>query len=84
MAWCYKANPKSNPPKEATAAGAPCPYIFKCLNCKGEHSADNTKFLFWRHRFDKQWHSNKAAELAQVMPVTAISSTLEWATSDYV
>ena len=53
MAWCCKANPKSNPPREATAAGAPCPYIFKCLNCKGEHSADNTKFLFWRHRFDK-------------------------------
>ena len=62
MAWCYKANPKSNPPKEATAAGAPCPYIFKCLNCKGEHSADDTKCPFWRHRFDRQWHSNKAAQ----------------------
>jgi len=63
MAWCCKANPKSNPSREATAAGAPCPYTVKCLNCKGEHSADNTKCSFWRHRFNKQWHSNKAAEL---------------------
>ena len=63
MAWCCKANPKSNSPREATAVGAPCPHTFKCLNCKGEHSADDTKCPFWRHRFDKQWHSNKAAEL---------------------
>ena len=47
MAWCCKANPKSNPR----------------INCKNEHSADNPKCPFWHHRFDKQWHSNKAAEL---------------------
>jgi len=41
MAWCCKANPKSNPSRETTAVGALCPYIFKCLNCKGEHSANN-------------------------------------------
>jgi len=35
MAWYCKANPKSNPPREATAVGAPCPHTFKCLNCKG-------------------------------------------------
>ena len=63
MAWCCKANPKSNPPREATAVGAPCPHIFKCLNYKGEHSADDTKCPFWYHHFDRQWHSNKAAEL---------------------
>jgi len=51
MAWCYKANPKSNPPREATAVGAPCPHTFKCLNCKGEHFADDTKCPFWRHYF---------------------------------
>jgi len=59
MAWCCKANPKSNPP----AVGAPYPHTFKCLNCKGKHSADDTKCPFWRYHFDKQWHSNKAAEL---------------------
>ena len=63
MAWCCKANPKSNSPREATAADASCPHTFKCLNCKGEYSADDIKCPFWRHCFDKQWHSNKAAEL---------------------
>jgi len=63
MAWYCKANPKSNPPRETTANGAPCPHTFKCLNCKGKYSADDTKCLFWRHCLDKQWHSNKTAEL---------------------
>ena len=63
LTWCYKANLKSNPPREATAAGAPCPHTFKCLNYKRDHSADNNKCPFWCHCFDKQWHSNKAAEM---------------------
>ena len=63
LAWCYKANPKSNPPREVAAAGTPCPYTFKCLNCKGDHFADNNKCFFWHHCFDKQWHANKAAEV---------------------
>jgi len=53
MAWCCKANPKSNPPREATAVGAPCLHIFKYLNCKGEHSADDTKCPFWHYHFDR-------------------------------
>ena len=28
LAWCCKANTKSDPPREATAAGAPCPHTF--------------------------------------------------------
>jgi len=63
LAWCCKANTKSNPPREATAAGTPCPHTFKCLNCRGDHTADDNKCPFWRHCFDKQWHSNKAAEV---------------------
>ena len=63
LAWCCKANTKSNPPREATTAGAPCPHTFKCLNCRGDHAADDNKCPFWRHRFDKQWHANKAAEV---------------------
>jgi len=54
MAWCCKANPKSNSPREATVVGALCSYTFKCLNYKSEHSADDTKCPFWRHRFDRQ------------------------------
>ena len=63
LAQYCKANTKSNPPREATAAGAPCPHTFKCLNCRSDYSADDNKCPFWRHCFDKQWHSNKAAEV---------------------
>ena len=63
LAWCCKTNPKSNPPKEATADGTPCSHTFKCLNCKSDHSADDNKCPFWCHHFDKQWHANKTAEV---------------------
>ena len=62
LAWCCKANPKSNSPREATADSVSCSHTFKCLNCKGNHSADDNKCSFQCHHFDKQWHSNKAAE----------------------
>ena len=63
--WLGVAKPIPSPSllERLTAASAPCPHTFKCLNCKSEHFADDTKCSFWRHRFDKQWHSNKAAEL---------------------
>ena len=54
LVWCYKANPKSNPPREATGAGTPCSHTFKCLNYKEDHAADNNKCLFELHCFDKQ------------------------------
>ena len=63
LAWCCKANSKSNPPREVTAAGTPYPHTFKCLNCKGDYTAGDNKCSFWCHCFDKQWHSNKAAEV---------------------
>ena len=63
LAWCCKANPKSNLPREATVAGAPYSHTFKCLNYKGDHSADDNKCFFWYHYFDKQWHANKASEM---------------------
>jgi len=52
MAWCCKANPKLNPPQLETAQGTPCPHVFKCVNCKGEHMADNFKCPFWRNCFN--------------------------------
>ena len=63
LAWCCKTNPKSNPPREATAASVSCPHTFKYLNYKGDYSADDNKCSFWHHRFDKQWYANKAAEM---------------------
>jgi len=62
LAWCCKANPKSNPPRLKTAQGTPCPHPFKCINCKGKHMADDSKCPFWRNRFNRDWHSKKAQE----------------------
>jgi len=38
--WCYKASDKINPPRLETKKGIPCPHLFKCINCKGDHQAD--------------------------------------------
>ena len=54
LAWYYKANSKFNSFKEATATSAPCSHTFKCLNCKRDHTADDNKYPFWYHHFDKQ------------------------------
>ncbi|KAF5347025.1 hypothetical protein D9756_011012 [Leucocoprinus leucothites] len=76
MAWCCKANPKSSPPRDATPDGIPCPHLenFKCLNCKGDHHANDNKCPFWRNRFDRTWHSNKAAESRTARANNLISS----------
>jgi len=66
LAWCCKANFKTNPPRLETKAGEPCPHSFKCINCKGEHSADDTKCPFWRNRFNREWHSKKAQEAREI------------------
>ena len=61
--WCCKANPKLNPPRLETKKGDPCPHSFKCSNCKGDHQADSNTCLFWRHRFHREWHIKKYAEI---------------------
>ena len=43
LAWCCKVNSKLNSPQLKTAQGLPCPHSFKCINCKGEHMADDYK-----------------------------------------
>lgn len=63
MVWCCKANSKTNLPRLEMKKGDPCPHNFKCTNCKGEHQADSYKCSFWKHRFDRQWHSKKTQEL---------------------
>ena len=60
MAWCCKTNPKINPPKLETKADESCPYVFKYINYKGKHMADNIKCLFWKHCFNYKWHTKKA------------------------
>jgi len=62
LAGCCKANPKLNPPCLETAKGLPCSHSFKCINCKGDHMADDYKCPFWRNCFNRNWHSKKAQE----------------------
>jgi len=52
FAWCCKANFKLNPPHLETKQGEPCPHTFKCVNCKGDHIADDNKCPFWKYRFN--------------------------------
>ena len=66
FAWCCQANFKLNPPCLETKRGEPCPHTFKCINCKGDHMADNTKCLFWKHCFNREWHSKKAQEAREI------------------
>jgi len=61
--WCCKANNKTNPPRLETKKGEPCPYSFKCSNCKGDHQADSNTCPFWRHQFHREWHIKKYAEI---------------------
>jgi len=63
--WCCKANAKINPPRLETKKGEPCPYSFKCSNCKGDHQADSNSCSFWRHRFNREWHVKKYTEIRE-------------------
>ena len=62
-AWCCMENKKAN--RAATNSGEPCPHIFKCINCKGDHQADSYSCPYWHNRFNKDWHSKKQQELFQ-------------------
>ena len=66
LAWCCKANFKTNPSRLKTAKGEPCPYQFKCINCKGVHQADSYDCPFWKHRFNHKWHAKKSQELRKI------------------
>ena len=61
--WCYKANDKTNSPRLETKKGEPCPHSFKYSNYKGEYQANSTKYLFWKHRFNKEWYTKKYSKL---------------------
>ena len=54
FAWCCKANSKINLPRLEMKKGEPCPHLFKCLNCKGPHTADSVEYPFWKHYFNKE------------------------------
>ena len=63
FSWCCKGNAKLNPPRLETKKSEPCPHSFKCSNCKGDHQAGSNTCLFWRHRFNREWHVKKYTEI---------------------
>ena len=63
--WCCKANMKTNPPHLETKKGKSCPHTFKCSNCQGKYQADSNLCLFWRHRFNREWHQKKYFKICE-------------------
>ena len=63
FAWCCMANGKTNLPRLETKKGKPCPYSFKCLNCKGNYQANSMEYPFWKHCFNKEWYSKEYAKI---------------------
>ena len=55
--WCCTENKKLN--CMATKVGELCPYIFKCMNCKGDHQADSYSCFYWYNYFNRSWHNRK-------------------------
>jgi len=79
--WCCKANFKTNPPRLETKQSKPCSYSFKYLNCKGEHQANLNICPFWKHRFNRKWHSKKYQELQNIRNqsiCSTVSSSQAW------
>ena len=63
FAWCCKANFKINLLRLEMKQGKLCSYLFKCLNCKGNHQANFNMCPFWKHRFNKEWYMKKYQEI---------------------
>jgi len=59
FAWYCKANSKTNPPYLEIKQEEFCSYSFKCLNYKGDHQANSNMCSFWKHYFNKEWHTKK-------------------------
>jgi len=72
FAWCCKD--QLNPPRLETKKGKPCPHLFKCINCKGSHVADSVECPFWKHHFNKEWHSKEYAKLREARRTSIHSS----------
>jgi len=54
MAWWCKMNFKTDLPRFEIKKGKSCSYSFRYINCKGEHQANNSACLFWKHWFNKE------------------------------
>ncbi|KXN85439.1 hypothetical protein AN958_11335 [Leucoagaricus sp. SymC.cos] len=73
---CCKANEKAKPPHLATPANEPCPHLFKCINCKGDHAANDKNCPYWCNRFNKTWHANKTEE-ARIQQIERVQHAIK-------
>ena len=62
---CCKANNKINPPYFETKKGKPYLYVFKYSNCYGDHQTDSNQCLFWKYRFNYDWHNKKIVKICE-------------------
>ena len=65
FSWCYKANNKTNSCRLKTKEDKPCPYFFKCLDCKEDYQADSDICLFWRHCSNREWYFKEYQKLCE-------------------
>ena len=61
--WCCKANAKINSPRLKTKKGEPCSHLFKYINCKRSHVTNLVECPFWKHHFNKEWHTKEYTKL---------------------
>ena len=52
IAWCCKANFKTNPLRLETKKEEPCTHAFRCINYKNKYQADSNNCPSWKHRFN--------------------------------
>ena len=67
LASCCRGNPKATPPVPPTPGSEPCPHKPRCVNCGGEHGANNSVCKYWKSRFDPKWIWNRYKD-AKVSP----------------
>ena len=46
FSWYCKANEKTIPPCLKTKKDKPCPHVFKCSNCCGDHQVNSNLYPF--------------------------------------
>ena len=66
FAWYCKVNYKTNLLRLKMKQGELCPHSFKYLNCKGNHQANSNTCPFWKHCFNKEWHTKKYQEFWKI------------------
>ena len=59
--WYCIENKKLN--YVTTKVSESCPYIFKCINCKGDHQANSYSCPYWHNHFNRGWYDIKLQKL---------------------